>query len=294
MNDAPYQVLLYYLYTEIANPVAYRDAHRALCEALELKGRIIVGKEGLNGTVSGTVEHCAAYMEALKADPITAAVEFKIDPEHRHVFPKLSVKAREEIVTLGLGEEDFSPTETTGKYLDPKEWREAMKDPNAVILDARNDYEADLGKFKDAIVPPVAAFRDLPQWVRDNRAMFEGKKILTYCTGGIRCEKFSGFLVKEGFDDVNQLHGGIVKYGKDSEVQGEDFEGQLYVFDQRVAVPVNHKNPKVIACCTHCGEPSERYVNCAHKPCNAQHFCCESCEAKSHRYCSEACGAVLA
>lgn len=169
-----------------------------------------------------------------------------------------------------------------------------MKQPNVVILDARNDYEADLGKFKNAIIPPVAAFRDIPQWVRDNREMFEGKKILTYCTGGIRCEKFSGFLVREGFDDVNQLHGGIVKYGKDPEVQGEDFDGQLYVFDQRVAVPVNHKNPKVIAHCVHCGEPSERYVNCANKPCNAQHFCCESCEPVSGRFCSAACGAVLA
>lgn len=289
MNEAPYQVLLYYFYCTIENPEAYRDEHRALCERLGLKGRIIVGLEGINGTVSGTVENCAEYMKVMESDPLTAGIEFKIDPEQDHVFPKLSIKARKEIVTLGLGEEDFSPNEVTGNYLEPAEWREAMQDPNAVLLDVRNAYEAELGKFKNAIVPPVEAFRDTPQWVRDNRHLFEGKKILTYCTGGIRCEKFSGFMVKEGFEDVNQLHGGIVKYGKDPATQGEDFEGQLYVFDQRISVPVNSKNPSVIAHCIHCGEECERYVNCANKDCNDQHFCCVSCEEKSERYCSGEC-----
>jgi UPF0176 protein len=292
MQDAPYQVLLYYLYTDIENPEAFRDAHRALCEELELKGRIIVGKEGINGTVSGTVANCDKYREAMAADPVTATTEFKIDPEQGHVFPKLSVKARDEIVTLGLGEDDFSPNDCTGNYMEPAEWKDAIKDPNAVIIDARNDYEWDLGRFKNSIRPPVPAFRDLPQWIRDNREKFEGKKILTYCTGGIRCEKFSGFLVKEGFEDVSQLHGGIVKYGKDPVAKGEDFDGQCYVFDKRIGVPVNHVNPEVVATCVNCGEPSERYVNCANKMCNAQHFCCEKCEEASLRCCCDECREV--
>jgi len=293
MSEAPYRVLLYYFYTTIENPEGYRDEHRALCECLGLKGRIIVGSEGLNGTVSGTKEDCAEYMKALEEDVVTAGIEFKVDEEEGHVFPKLSVKAREEIVTLGLGDEDFSPNEVTGNYLEPKEWRDAIKDPNAVILDVRNDYEADLGRFKGAIVPPVDAFRDTPQWVRENREIFEGKRILTYCTGGIRCEKFSGFLVREGFEDVNQLHGGIVKYGKDEEVRGEDFEGQCYVFDQRISVPVNRANPSVIARCVHCDEPCERYVNCANADCNAQHFCCEECEEEHERCCSAECREIV-
>ncbi|MFC4993672.1 rhodanese-related sulfurtransferase [Rubritalea tangerina] len=292
MTDAPYQVLLYYLYTEIENPEAYRDAHRELCEGLGLKGRIIIGKEGINGTLSGLTADCQKYVEAMKADPLTSAMEFKIDPEQGHVFPKLSIKAREEIVTLGLGEEDFSPNECTGKYLEPTEWRDAIKDPNAVIIDARNDYEFDLGRFKGAIRPPLTAFKEFPEWIRENRESFEGKRILTYCTGGIRCEKFSGFLVREGFEDVSQLHGGIVKYGKDPEARGEDFDGLCYVFDERIAVPVNHVNPEVVAHCVHCGEASERYVNCANKLCNAQHFCCEACEGESKRCCSEACQEV--
>lgn len=292
MSELPYRVLLYYFYTTIEDSEVYRDEHRALCERLGLLGRIIVGCEGLNGTVSGTVEACEEYMRVLEADPVTAGIEFKIDEAEGHVFPKLSIKAREEIVTLGLGEEDFSPNEVTGNYLEPAEWREAMHDPNCVILDVRNDYEADLGKFKGAIVPPVDAFRDTPQWVRDNRELFEGKKILTYCTGGIRCEKFSGFLVKEGFEDVNQLHGGIVKYGKDEVTRGEDFEGRLYVFDQRISVPVNRANPKVIARCVHCDDPCERYVNCGNADCNAQHFSCEACEVGSERCCCEECKTI--
>ena len=295
MSEAPYQVLLYYYYCDIESPENYRDEHRELCESLELLGRIIVGKEGINGTVSGTKQNCALYIEALKNDPLTKGVEFKIDPEQGHVFPKLSIKAREEIVTLGLGESDFSPNETTGKYLAPKEWLEAMHDPNAVIIDARNDYEWELGKFKNAILPPVDSFRDLPQWISDNREMFEGKRILTYCTGGIRCEKFSGHLVREGFEDVSQLHGGIVTYGKDPEVQGEDYEGQCYVFDQRIAVPVNTKNPTIIAHCKHCNEPCERYINCKNKhECNDQHFSCEACEEKSLGCCCTECTELIA
>jgi len=136
-------------------------------------------------------------------------------------------------------------------------------------------------------LPPLGEF--LPEWIRENREKFDGKKILTYCTGGIRCEKFSGFLVKEGFENVSQLHGGIVKYGKDPEVKGEDFDGQCYVFDERIGVPINSVNPEVVAFCVSCGQPSERYVNCKNQMCNAQHFCCEGCEAKSKRCCSDAC-----
>lgn len=293
MQDAPYQVLLYYFYADIENPELYREEQRALCESLGLRGRIIVGKEGINGTLSGPVEGCQGYVKAMESDSLTAGIEFKIDPEQGHVFPKLSVKSREEIVTLGLGDDDFSPNDCTGNYLDPKEWCEAIKDPNAVIIDARNDYEWDLGRFKNSIRPPVPAFKDLPQWIRDNHEKFDGKKILTYCTGGIRCEKFSGFLVKEGYEDVNQLHGGIVKYGKDPEVRGEDFDGQCYVFDERIGVPVNTVNPEVVSFCKNCNEPSERYVNCKNKQCNAQHFCCKKCEEESKRCCSDECREVF-
>ena len=288
--SAPYEVLLYYRYFSIEEPHKYVIEHRSLCEDLGLLGRILVAREGINGTVSGLREQTQAYQESLRAKPGTGDMDFKIDPADGHVFKKLSIKARDEIVTLGLSPtEDIDPNETTGKYLPPKEFYEAMQDPNAVIVDARNAYESQLGKFRNAICPDVDSFRDLPQWIRDHRAELEGKRILTYCTGGIRCEKFSGFLLNEGFEDVSQLHGGIVTYGRDPETQGRDFEGQCYVFDQRISVPVNTANPSVIAHCRHCEVPIERYRNCGYTPCNLQFFCCPECEESCGRFCSEAC-----
>ena len=288
--ESTHLVLLYYLYAKIDDPNLYRDQHRALCERLNLKGRIIIAEEGINGTVSGLRADCEAYMEALKADALTQNIEWKVDPANEHRFPRLSIKARKEIVSLNLGEEDLDPNEATGKHLSPEEWQAAMKDPNAVILDARNDYEWEMGHFEGAILPDIESFRELPQWVRDNREKLEGKKILTYCTGGIRCEKFSSFLVHEGFEDVNQLHGGVVMYSKNEQTQGDQFKGQLYVFDDRVGVEVNFTdNACTLGVDIHTNEACKRFVNCDYKPCNKQFFLSEESELKYGRFCEPRC-----
>ena len=286
----PYQVLLYYFYNDFPDPEAYREEHIELCERLNLLGRILIGKEGINGTVSGTPEDCRAYQEYMDNHPLTKGMEWKVDDVESHQFPRLSIKVKEEIVPLGLQENDFSPNECTGNYLNPQQWQEMMAGDNTVIIDARNQYEWELGHFEGAMLPEVESFRELTDWVRENREEFEGKKVLTYCTGGIRCEKFSGFLKKEGLNDVYQLHGGIVTYGKDPETKGEGWKGSCYVFDQRIKVPINHTDSaEVISRCTHCGEPSDRYVNCNWSPCNCRHFCCEECEKENKGYCSDAC-----
>jgi len=285
-----YQVLLYYKYTRLDDPQIYRDEHFALCEGLGLLGRIIVAEEGINGTVSGTAEATDAYMKALLADPCTAGIEFKIDPADGHTFPKLSIKVRDEIVSLDLGEDDVDPNEITGKRLAPAEFKQALEDDDVIVLDGRNDYESALGRFKGAICPPVKNFRDFPEWIRENFGDAKDKRVLTYCTGGIRCEKLSGFLLKEGFTDVSQLEGGIVTYGKDEQVQGEGFEGQCYVFDQRIGVPVSaSKEEAVVSNCLRCGEASARYVNCGHPPCNDQVFLCEICEQQHGKFCGDEC-----
>jgi UPF0176 protein len=157
------------------------------------------------------------------------------------------------------------------------------------VIDARNDYEYELGHFKNAIKPDIKTFKELPEWIRENKEQFEGKKILTYCTGGVRCEKFSGWLKREGFEDVAQLHGGIVTYGKDPEVKGELWNGQCYVFDERIKVPVNRVNPVVVGKDYFSGEPCERYVNCANPECNKQILCSEENEHKYLRACSDEC-----
>ncbi|SEQ76155.1 UPF0176 protein [Virgibacillus subterraneus] len=288
INSKEYQVLLYYKYVQIEDPEEYAMEHLQFCKDLDLRGRILVADEGINGTVSGTIEQTEKYMEAMHNDPRFADMTFKIDEHEGHAFKKMHVRPRNEIVSLRL-EDDINPKQTTGKYFEPEEFFEAMQDENTVVLDARNDYEYDLGHFRGAIRPDIEAFRELPEWVENNKHLIEGKRILTYCTGGIRCEKFSGWLVKEGFEDVAQLHGGIVSYGKDPNVQGELWDGQCYVFDERISVPINKKDHVVVGVDYFDGQPCERYVNCANPECNKQILCSEESEHKYMRGCTHEC-----
>ncbi len=287
----PYQILLYYHYTPIPDPAAFLEEHRDLCRSLGLRGRILIGEEGINGTVSGEVSGTEAYMEALREDERTRGIEFKIDPAEGHAFPKLSVKLRPEIVTLGLPKaEDIDPNRLSGKRLSPQEWLEALQDPEVVVLDGRNDYETALGHFRGAVCPPLENFRDFPEWIREHFAQYKNRRVLTYCTGGVRCEKLSGFLLREGFQDVAQLDGGIINYSHDPATRGRLFEGQCYVFDERVVVEVNHTETRtVVSRCCFCDELSARYRNCAWPKCNAQIFICEGCELERGRYCGPSC-----
>jgi UPF0176 protein len=290
MTEAtPYRILLYYKYVHIENPSEFAEQHLAFCKSLGLLGRILVAEEGINGTVSGAVEQTEAYMNAMHDDPRFADMGFKVDSTNEAAFHKMFVRVKKEIVNFSL-DDDVNPRETTGTYLEPMEFYEALQQDDVVVIDARNDYEFDIGHFRSAIRPDVQTFREFPEWVRENLSQFKDKKILTYCTGGIRCEKFSGFLIKEGFEDVSQLHGGIVTYGKDPEVQGRLFDGKCYVFDERIAVPVNRTDDDVIVGrCYHCGNPADRYINCEYPNCHRQHICCEVCEEAAQGFCSPAC-----
>ena len=261
--QSPFQILLYYLYRPLPGAADYLEEHRILCEQLGLRGRILIAAEGLNGTVSGPRRMTENYMRTLERDERTKGIEFKVDSAQGHAFPRLCIKLREEVVTMGLGENDFSPAEISGQHLSPVEWRALMEKEDTVLIDARNQYEWELGHFEGALLPPVQNFRELPDWVRRHRAQLEGKKILTYCTGGIRCEKFSGFLLREGFEEVFQLDGGIVSYGRDPDVKGERFAGKCYVFDGRIGIDVNQtEEASIISRCSRCGSRCDRYVNC--------------------------------
>jgi len=288
METNAYRVLLYYKYVPIEDPVTFAQEHLAACKELGLKGRILVSDEGINGTCSGTIEQTDAYMNMMKADERFADMVYKIDEAEGHAFKKMHVRPKQEIVHLGLAD-DINPNELTGQYLSPKEFFEQMQAEDTVVIDARNDYEFDLGHFRGAIRPEIRNFRDLPDWMLENKEMFEGKKVLTYCTGGIRCEKFSGWLVREGFEGVGQLHGGIATYAKDPEVRGQLWDGQMYVFDERIAVPINQVEHVVVGKDIYTGEPCERYVNCANPDCNDKILCSEENEHKYLRSCSDEC-----
>ncbi|WP_280769205.1 rhodanese-related sulfurtransferase [Salipaludibacillus daqingensis] len=288
MFDYKYRVLLYYKYITIDSPEELKQEHLDFCKSLGLKGRILISEEGINGTVSGTVEQTDLYMEEMKKDPRFEDMVFKIEESKEHAFKKMHVRHRDELVSFDL-EEDVDPNEITGNYLEPEEFYKQMNDPNTVIIDARNDYEYDVGHFKGAIKPDIKSFRELPDWIKENKQTFENKKILTYCTGGVRCEKFSGWLLKEGFEDVSQLHGGIITYGQDPKVKGELWDGKCYVFDERLTVPVNQITHHVVGRDHFTGEPCERYVNCANPECNKQILISEENEHFYLRGCTHEC-----
>jgi UPF0176 protein len=274
-----YTILLYYKYTHIDNPELLRSEQMALCRRLGMKGRIIVASEGINGTIEGTDEACTLYMEAMKQDARFADIHWKISKgtEDGTAFPRLSVKTRKEIVSLHLGnEKDIDPNQITGVHLKPEElkkWYEGNKE--FYIVDMRNDYELEVGKFEGTVFPELNNFRDLKQNLNKLEDL-KDKTVLTVCTGGVRCEKASGLLKREGFNDVYQLDGGIVSYME--KYPGKDFKGSLYVFDKRITV--NFEDPathEIIGHCKKCGEPSEHYVNCANLMCHYHFICCEEC-----------------
>lgn len=278
-----YQVLLYYYYTTIEDPDQYRDEQHLFCLNHNLLGRIIIAKEGLNGTISGKTADCQAYMDWVKSDPRFSAIDFKAEPSDTHTFQKLHVRVKEEIVNSDL---PVNPLVRTGKHLEPSEFKEMLNDPDVVLVDMRSNYEHSIGRFKGAITFDMENLRELPEHV-DEIAHLRDKKIITYCTGGIKCEKASAYLLERGFENVYQLHGGIIKYG--IEEGGQDFEGKCYVFDNRVAVDVNKVNPTVISTCYVCGEECDRMVNCANPECNEHVPICEKCGWELDGACSTEC-----
>ena len=284
-----FRVLLYYKYATIVDPDAFRNDHLVFCKSIGLRGRILVGSEGINGTVSGTVEQTEKYKDYLHSLEGFEDVWFKVDEVDDYAHKKMHVRHREEIVSLDL-EDDINPDEITGEYLKPTQFKDALLDEDTIVLDTRNVYEYDLGHFKGAIRPEIQNFRDLPDWVKENKEKFMDKKVVVYCTGGVRCEKFSGWMLREGLaSEVGQLEGGIDTYGKDEITKGELWEGSMYVFDERISVPINQVDPTVISKDHFDGTPCDRYVNCTNPDCNKQVFMSVENEHKYVRGCSVEC-----
>ncbi len=222
-------------------------------------------------------------MKTVKADPRFKPLEFKIEEHAQLAFKKLNVRLKDEIVHSEL---PVNPLETTGKYVEPADLKKMMQQEDVVLVDMRSNYEHEMGKFKGAVTLDIDNFRDLPEKVHELEP-YKNKKVITYCTGGVKCEKASAFLIERGFKDVYQLHGGIIKYGL--EEGGENFEGKCYVFDNRVAVDVNKVNPVIVSKCFVCGETSDHMVNCANSVCNRHTVICEKCMVEKEGCCSNDC-----
>ena len=276
------KIILYYKFMPIADPEAVRLWQRALCEKLNLKGRILISPHGINGTLGGNLNDLKAYAKETKA--YFTGTQFKWSDGARDDFPKLSIKVRDEIVTFGAADEirvDENGVIGGGKHLKPEQVHELVKErgEDVVFFDGRNAYEAAVGKFKNAVVPEVQHTRDFVNELEGPKYDdIKDKPVVTYCTGGIRCEVLSALMKNRGFKEVYQLDGGIVKYG---ETFGDDglWEGSLYVFDGRMGQKFSDK-AQDIGVCIHCGAKTSNYENCANKSCNQLILICKKCDQK--------------
>jgi len=283
--------ILFYKYVNLGNKKdleKFQIRHLALCKRLGLKGRVLIAKEGINGNLTGENKDIETYKKELKKDKRFSDIEFKEGPTSNHNFRKMFVRIRKEIVTSGF---DID-VNNKGHYVEPKElkkWYDKRND--FVIVDARNDYEYKIGKFKNAVNLKLDTFRDFPKAIKQ-LSKFKNKKIVTYCTGGVRCEKASAYLRKKGFKDVYQLHGGIIKYGE--QIGNKHWEGKCFVFDTRGAVDIDpKKQSKPITQCELCNIPEDTYHNCANVKCDRRFIACEKCFKILNACCSKACRNVI-
>jgi UPF0176 protein len=281
-----FSVTQFYSFTPVADVESFRLEQEALARALELTGRIYVAEEGINGTAAGTSENIRSYEDALHAIPGFEDMLFKTDEVPHIPFDRLKVKIRPEIVALKAPDK-LDPKNAGGRHLKPSEWRQVLEsEKDYVLIDVRNNYESKIGHFEGAVLPDLENFYDFPQWLEQS-GIPKDKKVLMYCTGGIRCEKFSALMIARGWNDVNQLHGGILQYAK--EENGAHFRGKCFVFDDRMAVPINPESSEPVGTCDITGQPADKIINCANMDCNKLFVCCEEGIDKYHGCCSEAC-----
>jgi len=275
------KIILYYRFTPIVNPEVVRLWQKALAEKLHLRGRIIISGHGINGTLGGEIKDLKSYIKEFKALQIFKGTEFKWTDGSREAFPKLSVKVRDEVVTFGAADE-LRVSERGivggGKHLKPAEVHELLKKrgEDVVFFDGRSEYEAAVGKFKGAVVPKVRTAKDfIPELDSGKYDELKDRPVVTYCTGGIRCEILSALMKNRGFKEVYQIDGGIVKYGQEYGDEGL-WEGSLYVFDGRMGTSFSDK-AKDIGECVHCGGKTSNYENCANQACNDLILVCTEC-----------------
>lgn len=275
------KILLYYKFTPIADPVTMKLWQRTLCDSLNLKGRILISPHGINGTVGGDMDDLKAYIKATKQFAGFKDIVFKWSDGTRDDFPRMSVKSRSEIVAFDAADElvvDERGVVGGGVHLKPKQVHELVESRDDVVFfDGRNAHEAAIGKFKNAVVPDTRTSRDFIRELESGKYDdLKDKPIVTYCTGGIRCEILSSLMKNRGFNEVYQIDGGIVKYG---ETYGDDglWEGSLRVFDDRMTIDFS-ENTKTVGICSHCEGPTNNYENCAWANCNDLVLICLHCK----------------
>lgn len=271
--DIPFYAVAYYLFVPLQEPHGEVAKHKEFFHLRECTGRIYISEEGINGQMSGPIADVEAYMVWLKEDPRFEGVEFKIHPSPEQIFPRMTVKYRQQLVAIDH-KVDLSER---AEHVSPARWRQMLESGEYLILDVRNQYEWAIGHFEGAILPPLENFREFTAYAEELSRSVDPKttKIMMYCTGGIRCEIYSPILKQKGFETVYQLHGGVINYGLKE--GSPHWKGKLFVFDDRLAINIDGHEAPPIAHCQHCLMPNDTYYNCANMDCNELFICCSSC-----------------
>lgn len=280
------KLILFYKYIDIEYPHQILKWQQKICTELKLKGRIILATEGINATLGGETEEINRYKELMNEHPLFGGIDFKESEGNADYFPRLRIVVKNEIVRLGVDPSKVTARQA-GTHLTPSQAHELIEQSpeNLVILDARNTYESKIGTFKNAITPKIDNFRDLPEYLNNNAQLFEGKQVLMFCTGGIRCERASAYLKEQNVaQEVYQLEGGIQRYIE--QFPDGFFRGKNYVFDGRVSVRVNDD---ILSNCEICKKPCDDYTNCLNAKCNEHFVCCAPCGIEFNGTCSQIC-----
>lgn len=230
----PLFVAAIYKFVKLADCAALRDSLLAQCDALGISGTLLLAEEGINGTIAGTRSGIDAILAYLRSDPRLADLEHKESSADHPPFYRMKVKLKKEIVTMGVP--GIDPTERVGQYVKPEDWNALISDPDVLLIDTRNDYEVEVGTFKGAVDPRITTFREFPDYVKKNLNPNKKPRVAMFCTGGIRCEKASAYMLQQGFPEVYHLQGGILKYLENVPTEESLWQGECFVFDQRVAV----------------------------------------------------------
>jgi len=282
MKNENLKVILFYKFVNIADPEKFVEEHLKYCKNLKTMGRVLVSNEGINGSISGTNLQIETYKTYLKSDFRFEGIVFKEDSVIEHPFTKMKVKVRGEIVTFG---EKVDVTKT-GKHIEPVDLKKLYdSEEEFIVLDARNYYEYKVGKFKNAIHLDLKNFRDFPKEL-EKLEKYKNKKIVAYCTGGIRCEKATAYMKEKGFSDVMQLNEGILNFGK--QFPDTYWEGKCFVFDKRLVAPINSEDD-TIASCEVCSKPSDLCRNCRNLNCDKLLVECLDCQKELNGCCSSEC-----
>ena len=286
------RTLSFYRYVIIEDPQAYRDELYIRWESINVLGRIYLAHEGINAQMSVPEESWETFVQQIEADEKLKGIRLNVavDDDGKS-FYKLAVKTRKKIVADGLDDSSFDVT-NVGHHLNAKEFNEAIADPDTILVDMRNHYESEVGRFEGAICPDADTFRDELPMVLDMLKEQQDKKLVLYCTGGIRCEKASAYFKHHGFADVNQLQGGIIHYARQVKQQGLEnkFKGKNFVFDERIGERIGDE---VVSTCHQCALPCDIHVNCANNDCHLLFIQCDACTKQYEGCCTPACQAII-